>query len=204
MFRPPHSIQFTQESISQRFRDGRPIWDLIEGLKSGRIQPQEVPPIRIFEENGQLYTLDNRRLYAFQQAGKDVPTVEALPEEVEKEAVRGNKRYRGSSTRVRGLGRALGILSLLLLGADLAQAAGAPCGQRGEALGSVLGIYAGAIAGAWAGAKAGAAVGSAFGSVGTVIGGAAGAIVGGIIGSMVGGEIGEQVGSYFDKPCECP
>ena len=203
MFRPPHSIQFTQESISQRFRDGRSIWDLIEGLKSGRIQPQEVPPIRVFEENGQLYTLDNRRLYAFQQAGKNVPTVEATPEEVEKEAVRGNKRYRGSSTRVRGLGRALGTLGLLLLGADLAQA-GAPCGQHGEALGSVLGSYAGGIAGTWVGDKAGAAVGSAFGPVGTVIGGAAGAIVGGIIGSTVGGEIGGRVGSYFDKPCECP
>ncbi len=204
VLRPPHLIQFTQESIGQRFRDGRSIWDLIEGLKSGRIQPQDVPPIRIFEWQGQLYTLDNRRLYAFQQAGKEVPTVWATPEEVQREAVHGNKRYRGSSTRVRGLGRALGVFGLLLLGADLARAAGAPCGQRSEAVGNVLGSYAGGLAGAWAGAKVGMALGSAFGPVGTVVGGAAGAIIGGIIGSTIGGEIGGRVGGYFDNPCECP
>lgn len=28
-------------------------------------------PIRVFQQNGKIYSLDNRRLYAFKQAGMD-------------------------------------------------------------------------------------------------------------------------------------
>ena len=42
--------------------------DLINGLKSGKIDASSVDPIRIVQKDGLTYTLDNRRLYAFQQA----------------------------------------------------------------------------------------------------------------------------------------
>jgi hypothetical protein len=43
----------------------------------GSIDPASVAPIRIVEKDGMIYTLDNRRLYGFQQAyeqaGLDIP-----------------------------------------------------------------------------------------------------------------------------------
>src|SRR5437764_838381 len=79
---PPDRIRFTQRSISFRFRDGRTIGDLADGLKSGTINPESVPPIRLFELNGKYYTLDNRRLEAFRRARVDIPYRMASAEEV--------------------------------------------------------------------------------------------------------------------------
>jgi hypothetical protein len=43
----------------------------------GSIDPVSVAPIRIVEKDGMIYTLDNRRLYGFQQVyektGFDIP-----------------------------------------------------------------------------------------------------------------------------------
>ncbi|WP_437129007.1 hypothetical protein [Sphingobacterium tenebrionis] len=41
-------------------------------LKSGAISPDAVAPIRIVEKGGLIYTLDNRGLKAFQDAGLPV------------------------------------------------------------------------------------------------------------------------------------
>jgi hypothetical protein len=65
------SIRFTQDSCKKTFKDGRSVFDLAMDLKSGRISPDDIPPIRIFEKWGQIHSLDNRRLLAFQIA--DVP-----------------------------------------------------------------------------------------------------------------------------------
>jgi len=35
----------------------------------------KIPPIRLFEHEGQFFTLDNRRLLTFSQAGRHVPFV---------------------------------------------------------------------------------------------------------------------------------
>jgi hypothetical protein len=43
--------------------------DLANKIRNGEAN---TPPIRIVEKNGQVYTLDNRRLYAHQQAGVPV------------------------------------------------------------------------------------------------------------------------------------
>lgn len=59
------NIRFSQDSISARFKDGTSVDDLLQGLKSGKINPNDVPAIRIFEKEGVIYTLDNGRLYAF-------------------------------------------------------------------------------------------------------------------------------------------
>lgn len=42
---------------------------MIDGLKNGTIDPNTIEPIKVFEQNGKIYSLDNRRLYAFKQAG---------------------------------------------------------------------------------------------------------------------------------------
>jgi filamentous hemagglutinin len=84
------------------FRDGTSINDLVEGLRSGRIRPHDVPAIRIFERNGKLYTLDNRRLEAFRRAGVDVPVQMATSQEIAEEAWKFTTPNEGLSIRIRG------------------------------------------------------------------------------------------------------
>ena len=67
----PQKIRYTQDSISKNFHDGRSVDDMISGLMNGSISPDDVKAIRVFEENGKLYSIDNRRLYAFKQADMD-------------------------------------------------------------------------------------------------------------------------------------
>ncbi|GAA5504552.1 hypothetical protein Dxin01_04330 [Deinococcus xinjiangensis] len=91
------------ESASWKFRDGGNLGQLIDGLKSGDIKPGSVEPIRLVEKDGKLFTLDNRRLYAYQQAGKDVPYRMATPEEVAKDSFKFTTKNGGVSIRIRGM-----------------------------------------------------------------------------------------------------
>ncbi|EGK14135.1 hypothetical protein HMPREF9374_0394 [Desmospora sp. 8437] len=85
-FVDPGDVRFTQDSIKYQFGDkSGTVDDLIKGLKSGKINPRDIPPIRIFEMNGKIYSLDNRRLYAFKQAGLEVPYEIADPRVVRKQ-----------------------------------------------------------------------------------------------------------------------
>jgi len=96
-------IRFTQDSISATFKDGSSVDDLINGLKSGKISPDDVPAIRIFEKDGVIYSLDNRRLYAFKEAGIDnINYVWATPEEIANEAWKMTTNNGGVTIRVRG------------------------------------------------------------------------------------------------------
>ncbi|GAE90969.1 hypothetical protein JCM21531_4637 [Acetivibrio straminisolvens JCM 21531] len=96
-------IRFTQDSISATFKDGSSVDDLINGLKSGKISPNDVPAIRIFEKDGVIYSLDNRRLYAFKEAGIDnINYVWATPEEIANEAWKMTTNNGGVTIRVRG------------------------------------------------------------------------------------------------------
>jgi hypothetical protein len=47
--------------------------EFAKGLNAGKIDPASIQPIRIVERDGMIFSLDNRRLNAFEQAGKDVP-----------------------------------------------------------------------------------------------------------------------------------
>lgn len=85
------------------FRDGTSIDDLAEGLRSGRIRPYDVPAIRIFERDGKLFTLDNRRLEAFRRAGLDVPVRLATPQEIAEAAWKFTTPNEGVSIRIRGV-----------------------------------------------------------------------------------------------------
>jgi RHS repeat-associated protein len=65
----PNQVRFSQNSISANFKDGTSVSDLTKGLKNGSISPNDIPAIRIVEKDGLTFTLDNRRLKAFQDAG---------------------------------------------------------------------------------------------------------------------------------------
>lgn len=77
-------VRFTQSSVSQTLKTGENINDVIGALRGpgGEAIAKGFDPIRIFEQEGQLFTLDNRRLLIFSQAGREVPFVWAAPGEV--------------------------------------------------------------------------------------------------------------------------
>ena len=98
----PKSIRFTQDSIKGSFKSGGSLSETIEGLKSGKIDPESFPAIRTFERDEQVFTLDNWRLHVFQQAGVPIRTVPASAEEVASEAWKFTTKNGGESIRVRG------------------------------------------------------------------------------------------------------
>ncbi len=61
----PKRIQTMQDSIRPEFKDDRTLTETIEGLRSGKIKPEEIPPVRIGELYGDIYTLDHRRMATF-------------------------------------------------------------------------------------------------------------------------------------------
>jgi hypothetical protein len=98
----PFHVRFSQDSISANFKKGGSVQGMADALANGRLNINEVPPIRIVERNGKLYTLDNRRLEAFRRANADVPYRIATPEEVRSESWKFTTTNDGSSIRVRG------------------------------------------------------------------------------------------------------
>ncbi|MEV6984897.1 RHS repeat-associated core domain-containing protein [Sphaerisporangium sp. NPDC051017] len=82
----PNSVRFTQNSVSRLFKSGHSIEETASALASGALSPTDLDPIRLVERNGNLYTLDNRRLVAYQKAGiESVPYRMATPAETRKE-----------------------------------------------------------------------------------------------------------------------
>ncbi|WP_143016741.1 LysM peptidoglycan-binding domain-containing protein [Paraburkholderia phenazinium] len=70
----PRTIRFSQDNASANFRPPYgSVNEFVEGLKSGAIEATSIDPVRLVELNNKVFTLDNRRLYSFQQAGVDVP-----------------------------------------------------------------------------------------------------------------------------------
>lgn len=100
----PKAIRFTQDSIKSTFKDGRSLRGLIDDLKSGKVTADDLPAIRTFERDGKLYSLDNRRLKAFQEAGVPIRTRPATADEIANEAFKFTSKNDGASIRVRGGG----------------------------------------------------------------------------------------------------
>jgi RHS repeat-associated protein len=96
------TIRFSQDSIGRVFKDGGTLRNTIAGLKSGAISPESFPPIRVLERGGQLFTLDNRRLFVFQKAGIPIRIVPATAEEIVAEAWKFTTTNGGISITVRG------------------------------------------------------------------------------------------------------
>ena len=72
----PQLIRFSQNSISFNFSkpfENQTLDSFITALSNGEIDPTSINPIRIVEKDGKIFTLDNRRLFSFQQANIDIP-----------------------------------------------------------------------------------------------------------------------------------
>ncbi|MGP3960719.1 polymorphic toxin-type HINT domain-containing protein [Nonomuraea sp. 3N208] len=82
----PNEVRFTQDSVSRLFKSGHSVEETRDALRNGTLSPHDLDPIRLVERDGKRYTLDNRRLVAFQQAGLDsVPYRMATPAEIRRE-----------------------------------------------------------------------------------------------------------------------
>lgn len=98
----PNKIRFSQNSVKSGFKDGTgSIDDLTRGLLDGSISAKDVPAVRVVMRDGKLYTLDNRRLEAFKNAGKNI-TYELIDYDPEKHARYFTTKNDGESVRVRG------------------------------------------------------------------------------------------------------
>jgi hypothetical protein len=100
-FIDPKAVRFSQSSVSSNFRDGTSVEDLVRRLRNNEIEPSSIPPIRIVEKDGLIYTLDNRRLKAFQDAGIDIP-FEKLDFIPENEMFKFTTRNNGLTVEMRG------------------------------------------------------------------------------------------------------
>jgi len=98
----PFSVRFSQASVSSKFRTGGSIDELADALRRGTVMPNEVPPIRLVNRDGVLYTLDNRRLEAFRRAEVNVPYRMATDAEVAGESWKFTTSNGGETIRVRG------------------------------------------------------------------------------------------------------
>jgi len=79
-------LEFLSNAIGAPGQPG-PASPGIGPLRSGTILTRRhFPTVRLFEKGGNLFTLDNRRLAAFQEAGVQMPFGMASPEEVLSEA----------------------------------------------------------------------------------------------------------------------
>lgn len=61
----PAQLLFTQDSIRPNFRDGRPIYQLLNDLSSGAVDPlRDLEPLDVVWSEGKWWCLCNRRLWA--------------------------------------------------------------------------------------------------------------------------------------------
>jgi hypothetical protein len=72
----PREIQYRNSSIATLFSCGRNIDDVADELSTGQCDVDDIPAIRVVKDRGDIYSLDNRRLYAFKQSGvRKIPVV---------------------------------------------------------------------------------------------------------------------------------
>lgn len=72
----PQEVKYTQDSISPNFSNGQSVAGTTEQLKNGSLSPNDIKPINVVEHEGQLKSLDNRRLKAMKDAGvTDAPAM---------------------------------------------------------------------------------------------------------------------------------
>ena len=65
----PSDVKFTCKSIPTKFDNGNKLSDVLEEMAKGNILPKDIPPIEVvwFCDRWEWYTLNNRRLWLFQQ-----------------------------------------------------------------------------------------------------------------------------------------
>jgi hypothetical protein len=100
------SVRFSQNSIGQSFKGGKgSVLQLGQDLASGQVSPGDLPPIRLFEQGGDLFSLDNRRLFAGQMANVDLPYRMATQAELNAELpTKFTTQNNGTGIEMRGVG----------------------------------------------------------------------------------------------------
>jgi RHS repeat-associated protein len=98
----PNVVRFSQDSIAPNFTNGQSVNRVARALRAGHLNAADFPEIRLVERNGDLYTIDNRRLVAFQKAGlEEVPFRMATPSEIVKDDFKFRTTTEGKSIRIR-------------------------------------------------------------------------------------------------------
>lgn len=62
-------LRYSQDSIKGLFQDGRPVAQMRRELHSGEKAVGDIPTIAAIVHQGHVYTVDNRRLWAFKHCG---------------------------------------------------------------------------------------------------------------------------------------
>lgn len=62
-------LSFSQDSIKGTFQDGRHVALMQKELQTGEKRVDEIPTIMALVKDGQVYSVDNRRLWSFKNAG---------------------------------------------------------------------------------------------------------------------------------------
>mmetsp|Transcript_47672 Transcript_47672/g.132934 ORF Transcript_47672/g.132934 Transcript_47672/m.132934 type:complete len:106 (-) Transcript_47672:360-677(-) len=65
----PQKLMYPQDGISAWFSCGRSVMEAVEQLRSGEVCVEDFPPIKVVQYRGELWSMDNRRLFAFKEAG---------------------------------------------------------------------------------------------------------------------------------------
>jgi len=64
----PWKISYSQKSIPAHFSNGVSVWKAIGDIEKNVLDPSVFPPIHVIKKDDRLVTLDNRRLFVFQNA----------------------------------------------------------------------------------------------------------------------------------------
>ena len=103
------SVRFSQNSIAQEFQNGQGsvLQQAAEWARNGE-PPDDLPPIRLFERDGNLFSLDNRRLFTGQMANVDLSYRMATQSEINKELNGPKSKFttanEGTGIEMRGVG----------------------------------------------------------------------------------------------------
>eukprot|EP01119_Soliformovum_irregulare_P000918 TRINITY_DN10673_c0_g1_i2.p1 TRINITY_DN10673_c0_g1~~TRINITY_DN10673_c0_g1_i2.p1 ORF type:complete len:149 (-),score=17.39 TRINITY_DN10673_c0_g1_i2:90-536(-) len=73
---PVKSLRYTHNFVFLKFSDGRRVCDTVSDLQTGKISIDDIPPIRVILYKSLYWSLDNRRLHVFKEAG--IETVPVL------------------------------------------------------------------------------------------------------------------------------
>ncbi len=98
------NVNFSQFSASSVMSNGYRIDQLYDVFKRDRV-PANMPPIHIYEKDGRIFSLDNRRLAAAKAAGVELPYVKVDPSDPKVA-----REIRRKHNPIRGLGEVIVIL----------------------------------------------------------------------------------------------
>lgn len=72
----PWEISFSETSVPAHFADGCSLWKTISDLEKNILDPTKFPPIRVVRKDKRWISLDNRRLFVFQNAAiSSIPVI---------------------------------------------------------------------------------------------------------------------------------